>query len=143
MAAQQPEKSRVSPAADPDRRVGELVAEASEQVSELLRQEMRLAVSEVGGKARHGGIGAGMFGGAGLVAVYGAGAAVAAGIAGLALVWPVWAAALAVAVVLLALAAVLALVGRGQARKATPVVPGQAIEEVKRDVSEVKERARR
>lgn len=129
--------------ADPEPGMGELVSQASQQVSELVRQEIRLAMTEVTGKARHGAFGAGMFGGAALVALYGAGAAVAAAIAALSLVWPVWLAAVVVAAVLLIIAGILALVGRGETKKATPPVPEQAIEGVKRDVGEVKERARR
>ena len=44
-------------------------------------------------KAKHAGLGAGLFGGAGVVALYGVGALVATLVLGLALVLPAWLAA--------------------------------------------------
>ncbi|MFD0684458.1 phage holin family protein [Actinomadura fibrosa] len=123
--------------------VGELVKQAAEQIPQLVRAEMRLAVAEMKDKGRHAGKGAGLFGGAGLVALYGAGALVAAAIAALALALPVWAAALIVGAVLLAVAAVLGVLGRGQVRQAGSPVPEQAIESIQQDVTEIKESARR
>ena len=144
MGPQEPSGERHVPkGANPEPGVGELVSQASQQMSELVRQEIRLAMTEVTGKARHGAFGAGMFGGAAVVALYGAGAAIAAGIAALSLVWPVWLAALVVAAVLFVVAGVLALLGRGEARQATPPIPEQAIAGAKRDVAAVKERTRR
>jgi membrane protein len=69
-----------------DRPLGELVQDLSRQTSTLIRQEMRLAQAELAEKGRHAGKGAGMFGGAGLVALYGVGALIAAAILGLATV---------------------------------------------------------
>ena len=62
---------------------------------------MRLAQAELAEKGRHAGKGAGMFGGAGLVALYGVGALVTAAILGLATVLEPWIAAAAIGVVLL------------------------------------------
>lgn len=144
MGPQEPSgEHHVPKGANPESGVGELVSQASQQMSELVRQEIRLAMTEVTGKARHGAFGAGMFGGAAMVALYGAGAAIAAAIAALSLIWPVWLAALVIAAVLFVIAGVLALLGRGQARQATPPIPEQAIAGVKRDVDAVKERTRR
>ncbi|MFI6290393.1 phage holin family protein [Nonomuraea sp. NPDC050790] len=121
----------------------ELVGQLSEQVSRLVRDEMRLAALELKGKGRRAGFGAGLFGAAGMTAFFGAAALVAAVILLLALVLPAWAAAGVVAGALLALAGVLALAGRSQVRRATPPVPTQAIDSLKTDVDVVKERARR
>jgi len=121
----------------------ELVKQAAQQVSELVRGELRLAVAEIKDKGRHAGKGAGLFGGAGTVALYGAGALVAAVIAALALVLPLWASALIVAGVLFAVAAVLALLGRRETSQATPPVPQEAAEGIKEDVNTIKERAHR
>ena len=126
-----------------DQGVGELVSQASEQLTRLVRQEMRLAVDEVTAKARHGRLGAGLFGAATVLAVYGGGIALIAVVAALALVWPGWLSALVVAVALFAAAGVLALLGRRHAKQAAPPIPQQAIAEVKRDATEVRERARR
>lgn len=122
---------------------GELVRQASQQVSELVRAELRLATAEFKDKAGQAGKGAGLLGGAGLVSLYGVGAALAAAIAALALVLPVWAAALIVAGVLFVVAAVLALVGRKRVRRGVPPLPVQALDSTKQDVIEIKERARR
>src|SRR5215212_6666315 len=75
---------------------GELIKQASEQITTLVRAEMRLALAEMKDKGKHAGVGAGLFGGAGLVALYGAGALIVAVIAALDLVMPLWAAALIV-----------------------------------------------
>lgn len=126
-----------------DQGVAELVSQASEQLSQLVRQEMRLAATEVTDKARHGGLGAGLFGGATVLALYGGGITLIAIVAALALVWPGWLAALVVAVALFLTAGVLALLGRRHAKQAAPPIPEQAIGEVRQDVTEIGERARR
>jgi uncharacterized membrane protein YqjE len=125
-----------------DPSTGELVARLSEQVSRLVRAELRLAQLELADKGKRAGIGVALFGGGGLLALYGVGAIVAGLVLLLALVLPAWAAALIVGGVLLAVAGVLALRGRTQVRQATPPVPKQALDSVKADVAVVKERAR-
>ncbi|MCW2938904.1 MAG: hypothetical protein JWN00_1889 [Actinomycetia bacterium] len=123
--------------------VGELVKQAAEQMAQLVRQEMALAVAEVKDKGRHAGIGAGMVGVAGMVGAYGGAAVLVAVIAVLALVLPVWGSALIVGAVLLAVAGVLGLKGRSQISRALPPVPEQAIQGARRDVAQIKERAQR
>ncbi|WP_412517706.1 phage holin family protein [Actinomadura madurae] len=120
---------------------GELVRQAAQQVSELMRAEMRLAAAELKDKARHAGTGAGMFGGAALVALYGLGALLAAAIAGIAVTLPVWAAALIIGGFLMLVAGVLAMLGRAQTRRATPPRPEKAMDEARQAVAELKERA--
>jgi len=122
---------------------GQLVGQLSEQVTRLVRDEVRLAQAEVTGKAKRLGIGAGLFGGAGLVALLGLMVLIAAAILALALVLPAWLAALIVAVVLFAVAGVLALVGKKNAASATPPLPTEAISSAKADVAEVKQRMSR
>jgi uncharacterized membrane protein YqjE len=126
-----------------DRPVGELVQELSQQTAALVRQEMRLAQVELQEKGKHAGIGAGMFGGAGLVALYGAAALVAAVIMLIATGLEPWIAALIMGVVLLAVAGVLALLGRKQVDRATPPKPERAMQSVQDDVEHVKRRASR
>ena len=125
------------------RSTGELVKQLSEQVSRLVRDELRLAQLEAVQKGRRAGVGVGLLGGAGLVALFGVAALLAAVTAALALAVPAWAAALIVGVLLLAVAAVLALRGKRQVSGAVPPVPGQAVDSVKADIQEIKERARR
>jgi uncharacterized membrane protein YqjE len=126
-----------------DRPVGDLVQQLSQQTAALVRQEMRLAQVELQEKGKRAGIGAGMFGGAGLVALYGVGALIAAAVLLIGTALEPWLAAVIVGAVLLAVAGVLALLGRKQVDKATPPKPERAIESVQRDVAHVKERASR
>jgi hypothetical protein len=117
---------------------GELIARASRQIRHLVGQELALARAELAEKGKDAGRGARLFGGAGVVAIYGGGAMVAAAVAGLAVVWPVWVAALVVGVVLLAVAGVLALAGRKQFGHAVPPMPEKTTASVKADAREIK-----
>jgi uncharacterized membrane protein YqjE len=121
----------------------ELVRQMSEQVSRLIRDELQLAKLELGEKGRHAGIGAGLFGGAGVVALFGGGSIVAAVILLLARVMPAWGAAAVVGVVLLILAAILGFLGKRQVTEAAPPTPERTIASVKHDIDAVKERAHR
>jgi Putative Actinobacterial Holin-X, holin superfamily III len=122
--------------------LGELVQDLSRQTSALIRQEMQLAQAELTEKGRHAGKGAGMFGGAGLVALYGVGALVAAAILGLATVLEPWIAAAAIGVGLLVVAGILALTGKKELDEMGPPKPEQTMASVQRDVETVKTRAR-
>jgi len=120
---------------------GELISRLTEQTSTLIRDEMRLAQAELSAKAKHAGVGLGMFGAGGLFALLAAGSAVATAILALALVLPAWAAALIVTVVLAIVAAVAALLGKKQVAQATPT-PERTVANVKHDVETVKESAK-
>ncbi len=122
---------------------GELVTRLSSQISELVRGELALAKAELAQKGKRAGIGAGLAGTAGVLALYGVGALITTVIAALALVLPVWAAALIVAVVIFIVAGVLGLLGKNQIQRATPPVPENTVESVKRDVATVSERIKR
>jgi uncharacterized membrane protein YqjE len=123
--------------------IGDLVKQLSEQTSTLVRKELQLAQVELQEKGKRAGIGAGLFGGAGLIALFGAGTLIAAIVMLLATAIDAWLAALIVAVVLLAAAGVAALMGKKQVDQATPPMPEQAIQSTKRDVDEIKGRAAR
>ncbi|MET9116693.1 phage holin family protein [Streptomyces longwoodensis] len=123
--------------------MGELVQRASQQLTELVRGEMRLAQAEMKEKGKRYGKGGGLFGGAGLVGFLMLQALVATAIAALAVPLPVWAAALIVTVVLGVIAGVMALVGKKEVQQAAPPKPEQTIENVKADVAEIKESAQR
>ena len=116
----------------------QLVQQLTEQSTQLIRDELRLAQAEMTAKAKNAGIGAGLFGGAGLVALYGVGTMIATVILALALVVDAWLAALIVTVVLFAVAGVAALLGRKKVQEATPPQPEQAIANVKQDIETVK-----
>jgi nitrate/nitrite transporter NarK len=121
--------------------LAELIKQLSEQSSRLARQEVELAKAELAYKGKRAGIGAGMFGGAGVFGFYGLGALIAAAILALATAVTAWLAALIIAVVLAAVAGVLALQGKTQVQQATPPVPEEATESVKEDVQWAKTRA--
>jgi hypothetical protein len=122
---------------------GELVRRLSEDVSRLVRDELRLAKAEMTQKGKRAGRGAGLFGGAGAMAFYGGAALVAAAILALALVLPGWASALIIGVLLLIVAAVLGMLGKGQVSQATPPTPGRAIHGIKSDIDAATHKSQR
>jgi uncharacterized membrane protein YqjE len=123
--------------------VGELVNRAAQQLSQLVREEMQLARAEMTEKGKRFGIGGGLFGGAGVVAFLALQALVATVITVLALALPLWASALIVTAALFVVAAILALTGKKRVKQATPPTPERAIDSVKEDVAEIKERSKR
>lgn len=125
-----------------DRSAQELVKQLADQTTALVRQELELAKAELSEKGKRAGIGAGMFGGAGVAGLYAVGALTAAIILALATALDGWLAALIVAVVYGAIAGVLALQGRRKVRQATPATPERTVETVKDDVEVVKQRAK-
>ncbi|SRR5581483_4534315 len=131
------------PPGSQERSAGELVKQMSEQVSLLVRDELKLAQLEMTRKGKQAGVGAGLLGGSGLIALYAVGCLLACVIIALSGVLAAWLAALIVGVALLLAAAVAALLGRRRLRKAVPPMPEQAMGSVKTDVEEIKERARR
>jgi hypothetical protein len=120
-----------------DRSTAELVQQASEQITRLVKDELALARSELASKGRHAGAGAGLLGGGGLIALYGLGALIVAAGLGLAVVMPGWLAALIVGGVLLVIAGLMALVGREQVRQAVPPVPQEAAHSIRTDLESV------
>ena len=120
----------------------ELVKTASEQIQRLVRDELKLAQAELTRKGKHAGIGAGLFGAGGLIALYGVAALLTAVVLLLAYVMPAWVAAVIVGVLLLGVAGVLALVGKKQVQQATPAAPEETVDNVKADVAAVREAAK-
>ena len=117
-----------------ERPVGELLKELSDDLTKLVRQEMELAKAEITQKVRSAGAGAGMFGGAGVVAVAAFGAFTAFAILGLSeFVWP-WLSAFIVTGLYGLMAGALALSGRSKLKEATPPIPEQTVETVKEDI---------
>jgi uncharacterized membrane protein YqjE len=134
----EPPSGRDTSSAGGDPSTGELVSRLSNEVTQLVRDELRLAQAEMKGKAKKAGMGAGMFGAAGLLALYGGGVLITTAILGLALAVDAWLAALIVGVVLLAAAGVAALLGKQRVHEATPAVPSRAVDSVKRDIETVR-----
>jgi uncharacterized membrane protein YqjE len=125
-----------------ERPVGELLKQLSEETSTLVRQELELAKAEMAEKGKRAGVGAGMFGGAGVVGLLASGALTACFIAALDTAMPLWLAALIVALVYAAVAGGLALTGKDRIKQAGPPVPEQTQDSVKEDVEWAKTRAR-
>jgi len=128
--------SPVKPVADQS--TSELVQHASEQLTRLVRDEIALAKAELTEKGKHAGVGVGLFGGGGVLALYGVGAMIATLIIVFDLFLPLWLAALIVTVFLFLVAGILALLGKNQVTKAVPPQPTEAVTSVKADVDEVK-----
>ncbi len=122
---------------------GELVKQLSEQVSTLVRDELKLARLEMTRKGKQAGAGFGMFGGSALVALYGLGCLIACVIIAISGAVAAWLSALIVGAALLSVAGILALMGKGRLSKATPPAPETALANVKSDVETIKERVHR
>jgi len=118
--------------------LGQLVSSVSQQIPELIRSEIRLAQAEMAEKGKRAGLGLGMFGAAGLLALYGVAALLATIVLLLDLVLPAWAAALIVTAVLFAAAGIAALLGKNKVSEATPAKPERALDGIKADVATVK-----
>jgi membrane protein len=136
--------SAATPASTPpDDSIAALISQVTEESSRLVRTELKLAQVEMTAKAKTAGVGIGAFGVAGILALFGIGCLIVTAIFALALVLPTWAAALIVGVLVLAVAGVAALIGKKKVGEATPPMPTSAVENVKADVAEIKESARR
>ncbi len=118
-----------------ERTLGQLVVQASEDVSTIVRSEIALAKAEVTSGLKVAGMGVGMFGAAAflvLLAVILLLQSAATGIAAAGL--PLWAGYLIVAAVILLVAAILALIGKKAMSKASPV-PAKAIDHAQKTVA--------
>lgn len=125
-----------------DRPAAELLKQLSEQTATLVRQELDLAKAELTTKGKQAGVGAGMFGGAGLFGLYALGALTACVILLLSTAMSAWVAALIVTAVYGAIAGVLAFAGKNKVQAGTPPVPEQTVDSVKEDVRWTKQRAK-
>jgi Flp pilus assembly protein TadB len=124
----------VSETSSRERTIGELVATASRDFSDLVRKELELAKAELAVDAKRAGIGAGFLGVAGAFGLAGAlflSIAAAFGIAGLGL--PLGVGFVIVAGVYLLLAGFLALGGARSLRRLQP--PRRTIKTVKDDIA--------
>ncbi len=126
---------------DRDLPAADLVRQLSDQTSRLIRQEMALARAELTVKGKQAGIGAGLFGGAGVFGLLALGALTATAIAALALAMDTWLAALIVTVVWAVVAGAMALLGKSRVQEALPPVPEDSVESVKEDVQWTKIKA--
>jgi apolipoprotein N-acyltransferase len=114
--------------------MSELFKQLSDDMSTLVRQELRLAQAEMTQKGKEAGLGVGMFGAAGILGLTAFFILTACVIAALATGIAVWLATLIVAVVYGAVAAVLGVVGKERVSQAAPPIPQQTVQTVKEDV---------
>ena len=122
--------------------VSELVRQLSEQTAALARKEVELAKAELQVKGKRAGIGAGMFGGAGLFGFFAFAALTATFVLLLATAVTAWIAALIVTVLYGGVAGVLALQGKTKVQEAAPPLPESAVDSTKEDVAWVKTKAK-
>jgi uncharacterized membrane protein YqjE len=122
---------------------GELVQTLSEQVSVLIRDELKLARLEMTSKGKRAAFGTGMFGVSGLTAAYGVGCLLACAIIAISGAVAAWLAALIVGAALLVAAGCAVAIGRRRLRQATPPMPEEAVASVRADIGEIREKVNR
>jgi uncharacterized membrane protein YqjE len=121
-----------------DASLGQLTGELSQQVTRLVRDEIRLAQVEMRDKGKRLGTGAGLMGAGGLLAAFGFGCVVAAAVLALDLAVEAWISALIVGAVLFVVASIVGAAGRSQMRRGAPPVPREAMESTKEDIEALK-----
>lgn len=116
---------------------GELVTQAANQISALVRAELALGKAELIEKGKKLGVGGGMLATAALLGLFSFGLTIALIVAVLDIDWPLW---LAMLVPLLALGVLmLTLVGLGVRRLRAGASPPQAANSVRDDIRSVKQ----
>jgi hypothetical protein len=116
---------------------GQLLAQATEDISTLIRDELALAKQDLATTGKKVGIGAGLFGLAGTLALYGLGALIATVILAISQGLAPWIAAAIVTAVLFVAAGVAAIVGKGSISTAGEP-PAARVESVKADIDTAK-----
>jgi uncharacterized membrane protein YqjE len=114
--------------------IGELLKQLASETTTLVHQELELAKAEMREKAGKAGLGFGLIGAAGGVALLAVGALTTFFVLALDGAMPNWLAALIVALVYGAVAALLYLRGKEKVDDAGSPAPRQTIESVKEDV---------
>jgi type IV secretory pathway TrbD component len=122
-----------------ERSIGDLLGSFAQDTTTLMSQEIELARAEITVQVKRAGTGAGLFGGAAVMALAGLGALTACAIVALALVLDAWLAALIVGAALLAVGGVLALMGRSRMKEVASPVPERALRSVRQDIGAVQE----
>ncbi|MBV8951355.1 MAG: phage holin family protein [Actinobacteria bacterium] len=132
-----------SPTSDgTEKSLSELAGDLTRQMTALVHDEIELAKTEMSEKGKRVGLGTGMLGAAGVLALFALGCLTACAVAAVALVTSVWLAALVVGAAYLVVAGLLALTARAQLARATPPVPEEAMESAKEDVAWLKTQMR-
>ena len=104
----------------PERTLGQLVADATADISTIVRSEIALAKAEITGEAKIAGKGAGLLAGAAFVALLGL-VFLFHTLANVIAIWlPLWAGYLITTGILFVLAAILGVVGKNNLNKVQP-----------------------
>jgi uncharacterized membrane protein YqjE len=119
---------------------GQLITHAMEDISTLIRDEMQLAKQDLADTGKRVGVGAGLFGLAGTLALYGLGTLIATIILAIAEGLEPWIAAAIVTVVLFIAAGVAALVGKKSVSDVAEA-PQERVASVKADVDAARHRS--
>ncbi|MBK6872940.1 MAG: phage holin family protein [Kineosporiaceae bacterium] len=119
-----------------ERTLGQLVAQATDDMSAILRAEMALAKAEIAADVRNGAVAGGLFGAAGYLGLLASILlSIAAGYGLVAVGLAPWLAFLVVALVCLLLAAVLVLVGKSRVSRVGP--PERAMRSARQTIAAV------
>lgn len=122
-----------------DKPASELVSDLAQQASELVREELRLALTEMRTKAAKAGLGSALLLVAGVLVLY-AGALVVSGVVLLlARVMPPWLSAVVVGAFLVVAAALAGAMGLERIQRALPLIPEQAAAGIAQDVKTVQD----
>lgn len=123
-----------------EREAKEILSGITDDIRTIVRAEVELAKNEAMPSVKKGGIGAGLFGGAGFFAINGLSLLfIAASLALSMLIKNLWPIGFVImGVLLLIIAALLALVGKGQIQQAKPSAPSEAAAQAKGTVEDIK-----
>ncbi|MBV9470747.1 MAG: phage holin family protein [Abitibacteriaceae bacterium] len=124
-----------------EKSLGELFSDLSQGLSNLMRQEVQLAKTEITQKVASAGKNIGFLVAAGVLAFVGFEALIAAAIIALALVLAPWLAAVIVGLALMIVSGILAFVGISSFKK-TNMAPQETIETLKEDAQWAKAQMR-
>jgi hypothetical protein len=115
-----------------------LIADLPRLFGDLVREEIEQLKAELLAKAKHAGVGFGLFAAAGFFAFFAIAVLIATAILGIAVALPGWLAALIVGVALLLITAILVAIGVAQVKRGIPPAPTETIKSVKKDVMAIK-----
>lgn len=140
--SQNDSRGRIGVPRENERSISQLVTDASHDIKGIVSSEIALAKAEVSKSAKSMGKGAGLFAGAGILAVF-ALIYLFHTLAHVLAIWlPLWAGYLIVTVLLLAVAAVLGLLGKKAMDKGAPAKPERAMEQAQLTIAAVKDATR-